>query len=535
MLGGMSLSTGAMAQGVTFCLRDGMQIKADRFENRDGKFYLYIGTSSPLEHPASAVVGINVTCPTPSVAAPAVTAAAANIGQTRAAVGAPAASGGEFAIHGSNTIGERLMPMLVDAFAEKQLRTKPAVKMGAPEEQEITLRPTQGGAPTVVQLHAHGSGTSAKGLASGAAVIGMSSRRATDPEVKSIEETRRVNILAAGNEHVLALDGLAVIVHPSNPVIQLSLDQIAAIFSGQVTNWSQLGGRDATIAVHRRDDKSGTYDTFNSLVLSPRKVKPTPQAKAYESSESLSEEVFKDQNAIGFIGLPYINRNKALQITQACGLASAPTKFGVKTETYPLARRLYLYTLGQPNHPVARNLLTFSLSDEAQATVTEAGFVEQSVEVQSDAEQVRWADSFAAAPDGYLPGKEIPQAGKSTFMRVLGASRRTSLVLRFDRASANLDTRAKQDIQRFARFLSSPAARGKRFWVVGFADADGNWSNNLRLSQGRATSVARALRSAGIAIANDQLLPLSYQAPVACNDTDAGKANNRRVEIWLTR
>jgi phosphate transport system substrate-binding protein len=531
IFGSPAIVSTAWAEVAVFCMRDGKQIKADRFESRDGKFLLFVaGSVAPLEYPASQIASIGLSCPAPGVSS------APTAALTSAAVPpAQATNEREFGVHGSNTIGERLMPMLIEAFAEKRLSSKPVIKLGAAEEQEMTLTPA-GGQPATIQLHAHGSGTSAKSLMAGAAQIGMSSRRATEPEVKAVEAASTINLHGSGNEHVLALDGLAVIVSPANPVRQLSLDQIAQIFSGQVTNWSQVGGQNAPIAVHRRDDKSGTYDTFNSLVLTPRKVKPSPAAKAHESSEILSEEVFRDPNAIGFIGLPYVNRSAALQISDVCGLTSRPTQFMVKTETYPLARRLYLYTLGQPKHPMAKDILQFALSSEAQATVREAGFVDQSFELQSEAEQKLWQDSLNANPSGFLPaGKEIPKAAKANFTKALSVSRRTTLVLRFERGSAALDARARQDVERFANFLASPKAREIRFWLVGFADSEGDWLANEKLSAQRAASVAAALRIAGATVPNDRTLAFSYQAPVACNETATGAMHNRRVEIWLTK
>lgn len=519
-------AAGAAAQGTLFCMRDGQQVKADRFETRNGRFYLYIaGASAPLEYPTAAVAGINVACTMPVQPQ----------GGAGTAAPPPISADAGFGVHGSNTIGERLMPMLVEAFGTKKFGTRPTAKLGEPEEQELTLRGASGPS-TVVQLHAHGSGTASKSLISGAALIGMSSRQANDAEAQATLAAHRVDIRTPGNEHVLALDGLAVIVHPSNGIRQLTLDQLAQIFSGQIKNWNQVGGNNAEISVHRRDDKSGTYDTFNALVLSPRKLKPSPTAKAHESSETLSEEVFRDTNAIGFIGLPYVNRNKALLIGENCGIASGASKYNIKAESYPLARRLYLYTLGQPRHPLAQDLLRFAMSDEAQPVIQEAGFVEQTVEYQDDADQRQWIDGLLNNPTAALPaGKQVPDNAKAALAGAVGSLRRTSLVLRFDRASANLDTRAQQDVARFARFLNSPAAQGKNFTVVGFADSDGAWQANIRLAAERAASVWRALQTAGVAVRPDQQVSFSYLAPVACNDTDAGKAKNRRVEIWMTK
>lgn len=523
LMAASAIESGALAQGVLFCIGDGKQVKADRFEQRDGKFFLFVaGSASPLEYPAVAVVGINVPCPN----SPVRQASAASL-----SVPTSATSGGDrFGLHGSNTIGERLMPMLIEAFAQKRLGARPTVKIGAPEEQEITV------GANAIDLHAHGSGTSAKSLAAGTAQIGMSSRRATDPEVATVQSAHNIDLRSSGNEHVLALDGLAVIVNPANPVRQLTLDQIARIFSGGITNWSEVGGNSAPIIVHRRDDKSGTFDTFNALVLAPAKLKVAAGATAHESSETLSEEVFRNPNAIGFIGLPYINRTRALQIAQACGLADAPSKFTIKAESYPLARRLYLYSLGQPRQALARDLLAYTLSDDAQPTIQEAGFVDQSVELQAAEDQQRWRQGFAQEALAFLPaGKELPAAARTSLATALDTSRRTSLVLRFERASANLDTRAQQDVARFARFLKSPDARGKRFLIAGFADSDGGWRVNERLAADRTASVRTALDQAGVPVQDNQMLSFSYQAPVACNDTDTGRAKNRRVEIWLAK
>ena len=253
------------AQSATdVCLRGGVHVRASRIETREGRYVLYTaGSSSPLEVSADQVKSIGVPCEATSSPPPATTA----IGQ-------------KFGIHGSNTIGERLMPMLIEAYAQKQYGARPIFKTRAPEEQDIEVRSPGASEPlAVIDLAAKGSGNSAKGLLDGKALIGMSSRRVNDEETTKISEQLRVNIRAPGNEHVLALDGLAVIVHPSNPIKQLTLEEIARIFAGEVTNWMDVSGRDGAgrsvrgkdgpITVHARDNVSGTWDTFKSLVLEP--------------------------------------------------------------------------------------------------------------------------------------------------------------------------------------------------------------------------------------------------------------------------
>jgi phosphate transport system substrate-binding protein len=127
-----------MENKTVFCLSNGTQIAAERFETKDGKFYLYIrGSTVPLVYPASQITGVNTAC---NAVAPVL----------------------RFGIHGSNTIGERLMPMLIEAYGKKHLNTPPVFKPGKPEEQEITLR--EGSIrKAVIDFRAHGSGTAAKG------------------------------------------------------------------------------------------------------------------------------------------------------------------------------------------------------------------------------------------------------------------------------------------------------------------------------------------------------------------------------------
>ena len=501
------------------CLTNGQKIGVERFEIRDGKFLLYItGSLAPMEFAASTIKGVNIPCQATTAPQLATSPQGATAGQSR------------FGIHGSNTIGEQLMPLLVETYELSKSAIKPKVALGLPEEQSISLN-----SGVVIDLKAHGSGTAMKSLLEGNAVIGMSSRRANDDEAKAIQSKFNLNIRGSGNEHVLALDGLAVIVNPANPIRQLTLFQIAQVFAGQIANWSGVGGVDAPIRVHRRDEKSGTFDTFNSVVLSPQKLKMSPAALAHESSEVLSDEVSRDVHAIGFIGLPYINRSRALSVGETCGISSHPTKFAIKSEIYPLSRRLFLYSLGRPGLPTAAELLDFALSDAAQQKIQEVGFVDQLVDFQDTAEQQNWTQAFTTAPGQFLPaGTQVPVDQAGVFASASSRTQRSSITLRFERSSADLDTRAQQDVARLVRYLRSPAASGRQIWLAGFADAEGSWANNLSLAARRATAAAQALQKAGIQVPGNHILSFSYMAPVACNDTDAGRAKNRRVEIWFS-
>ncbi len=383
---GAFFQPGAAAESMTdVCLRNGILLRAP-VDARDGKFFVRL----PGKDAATDMTG-----------------QIHSVGVPEDPVCGASASGEEntveFGIRGSNTIGERLMPMLIEAYSMKAFGAPPVSKNLEPEHLTIELKKPKASKPAaVIDFRAEGSGTAPPALKTHEIEIGMMSRRIKPEEATEIQAAQNIDLKDPVSEHVVALDGLAVVVHTSNPIAKLTLAQIAQIFAGEITNWRDVKGRnksnaeiagpDLPIRLHARDNKSGTYDTFKSVVLEREepKRKISPSASRYELSEELSAAVSKDPGAIGFIGFPYINKNIPIRIQSTCALESEPSNFSVKLETYPLARRLYLYTLGTPNDRIVRNLTTFALSDEAQKTVVEAGFIDQTVENQTQEAQHRF-------------------------------------------------------------------------------------------------------------------------------------------------
>src|SRR5262245_35098072 len=469
--------------------RDGRDFLADRVEDRGEIVILYgHGFTAPIQ-----LRRVDIMCVVP-VGTPCL---AAQQTPTRAPA-PPLGDVPRFGVHGSNTIGSSLMPALIDRFAETMLGVQNAkgstrVQPGNPNEQTIELRDGKGDVRAVIDFKSHGSGTAFKDLESKTIAIGMASRSITPEEVTKLNALYQTNMLAPTNEHILALDGLAVIVNRANPINALSIDEIGRIFAGEVTNWSQLGGPNATPKLHARDDVSGTFDTFKELVLK--------------------------------------GKNKALQVRQDCGLVFKATKFNIQTETYPLSRRLFLYTLGTPTDPMANILLQFALSDAAQPTVTDTGFVDQAIALQDAGEQADWLKEVQQTTGG-----DLIAAGKRELDWLLSngrSLRRSSVQLRFAFASASLDNKALADVQRLARYLKRPENSSKRWVLVGFADGVGSYEQNRSLSLARARAVADAPRREGIAATDRELYAASKMAPVDCNDSEAGRRQNRRVEVWL--
>ena len=116
-----------------------------------------------------------------------------------------------------------------------------------------------------IEIKAHGSSTGFAGLKSGECDIAMASRRIKEGEAQALSGMGDMTAIA--NEHILAIDGIAVLVNRSNPLSTLDLERLKQIFSGRITNWAEVGGKNAAIKIHARDNRSGTYDTFKTLVL----------------------------------------------------------------------------------------------------------------------------------------------------------------------------------------------------------------------------------------------------------------------------
>ena len=220
-----------------------------------------------------------------------------------------------------------------------------------------------------------GSGTGLSSLISGTCDIAMSSRNIKEKEIV-LAKQKGIN----PNEIKVALDGLAVVVNPSNPVSKLTLAQLADIFTGRVTNWKELGGKDEKIVVLSREVNSGTHVYFKEHVL--RKNDPNSKeefvssALMLSSSQAIADEVAGNSSAIGYYGMGYISKKqKPVSIAKdEKSEYEAPTIENVINGKYPISRPLFLYTNGLPGGLV-KKCVDFALSKEGQDIVLATDFV----------------------------------------------------------------------------------------------------------------------------------------------------------------
>lgn len=220
-----------------------------------------------------------------------------------------------------------------------------------------------------------GSGTGIASLINGTADIANASRPMKAEEQKQAQDNGIEPV-----EFVIARDAIAVIVNPHNPVSQLTLLQLSAIYSGQLTNWSQVGGENRPIVLLSRETNSGTHVYFLEHVLrlgkSDNKTLFSPDTLLMPSSEGISAEIRQNPNALGYDGLGYVTSDmKTIAVAAQAGEPYVlPAIETVNDKTYPIARDLYMYTRGQPTGNV-KAYLDWILSPAAQKIVAELGFV----------------------------------------------------------------------------------------------------------------------------------------------------------------
>jgi phosphate transport system substrate-binding protein len=220
-----------------------------------------------------------------------------------------------------------------------------------------------------------GSGTGIAALVNGTVDVANASRSIKAEEVSAAEANGVTPV-----EHVVARDAIAIVVHPSNPVDQLTIDQLSDIYQGNITNWRQVGGQDRPIVLLSRESNSGTHVYFMEQVVrradKQDKALFSRDTLLLPSSEGISAEVRQNPNAIGYDGLGYVTPDqKVIAVARHAGESYVlPTIESVNSGAYPIARDLYMYTAGQPNGVVA-DYLDWIMGDEAQDIVAELGFV----------------------------------------------------------------------------------------------------------------------------------------------------------------
>ncbi len=268
-----------------------------------------------------------------------ITLAAVLIGLPGSAVGGAEKDAPVLQIEGSTTVGP-----IADEFATAFKKLHPEIT--------ITVKKT-------------GSGDGIAALIDGRCQIATSSRFLKPEEFKKAAEKGIMPVA-----HAIAMDGVCIVVHPSNPVKGLTTELVKGVYTGKVTNWKELGGADMPIVIISRDTSSGTYESFTHFVMG--KDKMTEKVEYVNSNPQAYSRVSTTEGAIGYVGLGFVDEKvKALKMNGV-----SPSRKTIQTGEYALSRPLFLFTNGYPNlGTVIQAFCSFYLAEKGQEIIEAKGFI----------------------------------------------------------------------------------------------------------------------------------------------------------------
>ncbi len=439
----------------------------------------------------------------------------------------------DVAIVGSESIGLGMMPLLMTGYAAS-LDADAEITNTSTTEAIATLISDGGFGDEIGSYLVSTTQDSAafEALLAGEAQIGMSSRRITQDEARALRADGAGSMVSANQEHIIAVDSMVVATHASNPVQRMTQDQLARIFSGQITNWSEVGGPDAPINVISHQPGSASYEYFMSFLYGEDRPNFLPQGIS-QDDQVLSNVLFHDRNAIGYLGFAFQRGAKAMTLANECGIAAEPDAFSAKTEEYTLSRRMYLYNRSDNLDSAAQSFLDFATSEEADSVIGKSGFIDLGIVRRDQSEgDARYAflTSEVARYDVGFEGEVMKE-----MLNEMDTYDRLSTTFRFRTGSSRIDERGRLDMQRLISYLQDAPA-GTELIFVGFTDDVGAFEGNRQLANDRAKAVLDEVRGvAGDLLNGVRMSTMGFGeiAPSACNVSDRGRAINRRVEVWI--
>ena len=507
-----------------------VELKAQKFDCRGADCPTAAMTASPAQ-----------AAPPPAEiqAAPARSGAPASSTTASLAAGAPSPHPvPKITLSGSPTLASALMPALIEAYAANK---GGKIGSGGGGTTEVTagvsrLRVFAGDQTALAdfELRSSDPARAFTDLERGSAQIALTTRPIEEGEARRLAIAGQGNFREPSHEHVIGFEGLMAQVGPNSPAVAMSIETLAQILAGTLTDWSQLGLPASPISVILAPLKVGSSsDTLANLLVGERGSTLSPRVSTTNSLAQFTQRVSTTPGALGITGLTRLAGLKPLTVETSCGLIVKPSVFEVKTEEYPLSRPLYSYTAGALSDPVARDFFTFLKSPAASKVIEGFDLADQRIDLLSFANQTdRIAYALNAAPEDF--DFKLMQS----LIADLKPYSRLSVTFRFQGGSDRLTAKGMEDTTKLSAFLASPEAANKRVVLVGFSDAKGTFATNLRLAQRRTAAVAREVVAAGRgALDPARITTRTYGklAPVSCNDSALHRQLNRRVEVWIEK
>ena len=365
---------------------------------------------------------------------------------------------------------------------------------------------TQAGVREAIRIAPAASDAAFSALLHGTTDIAISMRRVTPAEAERLVAIG--DLTSPANEHVIGVQGVAVIVSPGNRVVSLTTGQVRDVLTGRITDWADLGGQPGPIHLHVLDIPEGQVDAPQDMLLKGALVVASAERDATEAA--LASAVAADRAALGVVAVGSSGSARVVSIAENGAMPVMPTDLAVATEDYPLTRRVYFYHRGDATTGYVRRFLDYVASPTGQAAVEAAGLVSLNLRTERVA---------------------VPELASDRFKQYVTGASRVSVDFRFQLGSTELDGRGARDLERLVAFIRSRRVAPERLILAAFADNSGAPAVNQLTSQRRAEAVAAALARQGMQVG--RVAGFGSEFPVADNATTDGRERNRRVEVYL--
>lgn len=436
--------------------------------------------------------------------------------------------GAGFVIHALEGIELSVVTELLRGYAADRGAQFEFLESQAVGQQTVRLTlPGSTGSTDIV----YANGTSGlKALLSEAAQISIQDVSIVDEVTPDIAGFGAQSLELLQQQRVIGRDGLVLAVNPRNPVRNLSRSEIASVFAGEVTNWLELGGGNVPISVNALNgDHRRTAEFVEFFMGGADRI--ASDAARFSRDSAMQTALMQEEGSIGYLARSNIGDAKAITLRESCGLLTAPDGFTIKSGGYPLSNPLYAYAFDDRLDENVIDLLDWLSGPGAQPVLRQLGFADTGLE-RSNLEDMGMMLVHSVAA-----GEEFNLTQYTEMLQVLRDAQRLSVAFRFETGAALLDAASINELELLATQMDAGVFEGLELLLVGFADSTGPAAVNTTIAGNRAEAVRKILvdNISDATTSRVRMRTLSYGElfPLACNDDEAGRANNRRVEIWV--
>lgn len=438
----------------------------------------------------------------------------------------------ELAISGSSTMGEVLMPELIDAFARREGYAVEREVIDDTQFVYVLLSRISGNPAGRFTFRINNTDEGFADLLANEADIVMAQREIRPDERRRAREAGLGDMTGVNRSRVLALDAMVPVVAQGNPVRAISTPDLARVFSGDIVNWSELGGPDAPIALHLPALGSGLSQAVEDMLMRPVRLEVTEAVERHALSGSVADAVSADPFALGIVSFAETGDSQMLTLTGDCGFSLSASRLSIKTEDFPLTSPMFLYLPARRLPKLARDFLVYTRSPSAQLVIRRVGFVDQSQEeIPTNSQGERFANAISVTDED----NRVEQLRR--MVKTLSPMARLTTSFRFEAGSVRLDAQSRSNVEQMAASLESGQFDTRRIVFVGFSDGDGPSAANLAIAKRRAVAVQKAVIAAAETADLDRVAlgvdAFGEAMPMACDDSDWGRQVNRRVEVWV--